>query len=194
MELSPGLIHILSNPERPPAFGWKCLGEALSKALHCLQKPSSRKWIPSMLFTDYLLISKAMQIEKHCKAAQHLWETAVHCVKYNQYRSSCMKMLLLSSVRELGTQIWIEEPKYQQGTECYLMRHSFVWRVSVILASSFCNCSWCSLELSMKSSWDCKVALSSIFSFCSTCTRGRRNDCCKMDQTSWLQCDERLIS
>lgn len=75
----------------------------------------------------------------------------------------------------------------------YLMRSSFVWRVSVILSSCFCNCSWCSFELLMKSSWDCKVALSSIFSSCSTCTGGRRNDCCKVDQTSLLQCDERLI-
>lgn len=73
------------------------------------------------------------------------------------------------------------------------MRNSFVWRVSVNLASSFCNCSWCSLELSMKSSWDCKAALSSIFSPCSTCTEGRRNDCCKMDQTGLLQRDERLM-
>lgn len=135
--------------------------------------------------------------QKQCKlksaAGQHSTCEKLQCTMLNTIQIQLHEnAAIVLSERAWNTDLdW--RAKVPARHRCYLMSNSFVWRVSVILTSSFCNCSWCSLELSMKSSWDCKVALSSIFSSCSTCIGGRRNDCCKMDQTSLLQFDERLI-
>lgn len=143
-----------------------------SKALCCLQKCSwAESWFLPLSSLSISWFQKQCNVANAHKEARHSWETTVYHVSTNTnpavwkcfYCPQWENLESRSAFKSVGTR--------------YLMRSSLVRRVSVTLSSSFCNCSWCRLELSMKSSWDCKVALSSIFSSCSTCTGGRRNDC-----------------